>query len=123
MRHCLSFFCLVATSLLAGCGGEEDPNVAAIEEGYRNLAAQNLARAVADFGSEEYIPPVILGMLKMTTKVDSPKCEKNQNDLGFICLYNITMINQDGVPLDPIPDIKARVWQVDAGWMVQEIED
>lgn len=111
------------TLLFAACGPDKGPTVSAIEEGYRNLTAQNLTRAVADFGSEDEIPPVILSMLKMTTEVDSPKCEKNRNDLGYICLYNITLINQAGVSLDPVTDIKARVGQVDAGWMVEEIAE
>lgn len=62
-------------------------------------------------------------MIKTTARIDSERCEKNQNDLGYICSYNLTPINGSNVLLETIPDIKARVWQVDAGWMVHEIEE
>ncbi|MEP5758747.1 MAG: hypothetical protein ABJ327_05420, partial [Litoreibacter sp.] len=77
----------------------------------------------ADFGSEDQIPPILLGMIQTTARIDGERCEKNQNDLGFICSYNLTPINGSNVVLDTIPDIKARVWQVDAGWMVHEIPE
>ena len=117
-----SLILAVPALLLAACG-DDGPTAADIEEGYRNLSAKNLALAVTDFGSEDQVPPILLGMIKTTGRIDGERCEKNQNDLGYICNYNFTPINGDNVVLDMIPDIKARVWQVDEGWMVHEIEE
>ncbi|MEP3638955.1 MAG: hypothetical protein ABJN14_17015 [Paracoccaceae bacterium] len=108
--------------LLTACG-DDSPTAAHIEEGYRNLSTKNLTLAVADFGSEDQIPPILLGMIKTTGRIDGERCEKNQSDLGYICTCNFTPINGDNVVLDTISDIKARVWQVDPGWMVHEIEE
>lgn len=47
----------------------------------------------------------------MTTRVAPPRCEKNQSDLSYICLYTVTIVNRNGVALDAVPDIKSRVWQ------------
>jgi hypothetical protein len=115
-------FTILISLLLCACGNDK-PTVSNIEEGYRKLTAKNLALAVTNFGSEDQIPPILLGMIQMTARIDGARCEKNQNDLGFICSYNLTPINVANVALDTIPDIKARVWQVDAGWMVHEIEE
>ncbi len=114
---------LALPALLLSACGNDTPSAADIAEGYRNLAAKNLALAIADFGSEDQIPPILLGMIKTTGRIDGERCEKNQNDLGFICIYNFTPINGSNVVLDTIPDIKARVWQMDAGWMVHEIPE
>lgn len=112
---------LIISALFLSACGDDGPSAANIEEGYRNLSAKNLALAVTDFGSENQIPPILLGMIKTTARIDGARCEKNQHDLGYICSYNLTPINGGNVVLDTIPDIKARVWQVDAGWMVYEI--
>ena len=120
MKHFL--FPLLASLALLSCGSDDLPTAADIEEGYVNLAAKNTERAIAHFGSLEAIPPVTLGIIQMTAQITNPHCEKNQNDLGYICLYTVTMVNRLGVALDPMPDIKARVWQADAGWMVHENE-
>lgn len=117
-----SHFVILLTLFLSACG-DEGPSAADIEEGYRNLAAKNLALAVTDFGSEDQIPPILLGMIQTTARIDGERCEKNQNDLGYICNYNLTPINGANVVLETIPDIKARVFQGDAGWMVHEIEE
>ena len=58
-------------------------------------------------------------MPQMTTRVENPRCEKNQSDLGYICLYTVTMVNRNGVALDAVPDIKSRVWQ----WTQASISD
>lgn len=117
-------FSILTAALLTLSGCDDAlPSAADIEEGYRNLSARNLARANADFGSQDQIPPILLGMIKTTARIDSERCEKNQNDLGYICSYNLTPIKGSNVLLETIPDIKARVWQVDAGWMVHEIEE
>lgn len=118
---CLQLSAL-ALLVLSGCNSDDTPTAAHIEEGYVNLVASNTERAVAHYGSLEAIPPVTLGFIQMTARVENPRCEKNQNDLGYICLYNLTMVNRLGVALDPLPDIKARVWQADVGWMVHEDE-
>lgn len=102
---------------------DSSPTAANIEEGYRNLVEVNLAKAVADFGSEEAMPPILLGMIKTTARVDGKNCEKNPTDLGYICQYNLTPINGANVVLEMIPDIKARVYEVDAGWMIYEIAE
>jgi len=102
---------------------DDAPTAAHIEEGYRNLVEVNLAKAVKDFGSEDQMPPILLGMIKTTARVDGEHCEKNPNDLGYICIYNMTPINDGNVVLDMIPAIKARVYEVDAGWMVYEIAE
>lgn len=102
---------------------DSSPSAANIEEGYRNLVEVNLNKAVADFGSEDAMPPILLGMIKTTARIDGERCEKNPNDLGYICIYNMTPINGANVVLDTIPDIKARVYEVDAGWMVYEIAE
>lgn len=117
-----SHFVILATLFLSACG-DDSPSAADIEEGYRNLAAKNLALAVTDFGSEDQIPPILLGMIQTTARIDRERCEKNQNDLGYICNYNLTPINAANVVLETIPDIKARVFQSDAGWMIHEIEE
>ena len=114
------FVPLVAALALASCSSDDTPSAADIEEGYVNLAARNTARAIAHYGFLEAIPPVTLGFIQMTAQVANPQCEKNQNDLGYICRYTVTMVNRLGVALAPLPDIKARVWQVEAGWMVHE---
>ena len=114
---------LIAGTLALSACGDDGPSAANIEEGYRNLSAKNLALAVVDFGSEDQIPPILLGMIKTTGRIDNERCEKNQNDLGYICSYNFTPINGDNVVLDTIPDLKARVWQADPGWMVHEIPE
>jgi len=115
---CALFVVLLAFLWLRPDSG---PTAANIEEGYRNLRDKNLANAVAKFGSEESVPPLILGMINMTARIDNPHCEQNPNDLGYICLYNLTLINAGNVALDELPDIKARVFEVDAGWMVHEV--
>ena len=115
--------CIGLIALLAGHSAcdETAPTAANIEEGYRNLSDQNLSKSLADFSTEDQIPPILLGMIKTTGQISDERCEKNQNDIGYICLYNFTPINGSGVVPDTIPDIKARVWQADAGWMVHEI--
>ena len=120
MKRFLS--CALALLLTASCKSDGAPSAADIEQGYVNLAAENTERAITHFGSLEDIPPVTLGFIQMTAQVANPRCEKNQNDLGYICLYTLTMVNRLGVALDPLPDIKARVWQADVGWMVHEDE-
>ena len=117
------FLALAVPALLLTACGDDIPSAADIEEGYRNLTAKNLALAVADFGSEGQIPPILLGVIQTTARIDGERCEKNQTDLGYICSYNLTPINGSNVVLETIPNIKARVWQVDAGWMVHEIEE
>jgi len=112
---------LIALLLGLSACNNSAPTAADIEEAYRNLSDQNLSRALADFGSEDLIPPILLGMIKTTGQISNEQCEKNQADIGFICLYNFTPVNGSGIVLESIPDIKARVWQGDAGWMVHEI--
>jgi|GEM_PF-6670037 len=114
-------FGILAALFLTACG-EDTPSAADIEEGYRNLVDRNLARAITDYGSEDKIPPILLGMIKTTARIDSPQCEENTQDLGYICIYNMTPVNGANVVLDKIHDIKARVFKVDAGWMVHEIQ-
>ena len=114
-------FGILAVLCLAGCG-DDTPSATDIEEAYRNLVDKNLARALTDYGSEENIPPILLGMIKTTARIDSPRCEENTQDLGYICIYNMTPINGANVVLDKIHDIKARVFKVDAGWMLHEIQ-
>lgn len=116
-------FALTFILLIAGCRGKAEPSVAQIEEGYVNVSQQHLDEAIAHFGSEDAIPGIALGMIKMTTKVENPVCEKNPTDLGYLCVYNITLINTAGKALDPVNDIKARVWQGPNGWMVHELEE
>lgn len=117
------FLIVAVPALLLTACSDDAPSAADIEEGYRNLSTKNHALAVADFGSEDQIPPILLGMIKTAGRIDGERCEKNQSDLGYICTYNFTPINGDNVVLDTISDIKARVWQVDPGWMVHEIEE
>jgi len=114
---------LAAALLTFACDADRNPTIADIEEGYDNLTAKNLAQAVNDVGSEDNIPPVVLSILKMITRVDNPRCENDQNHPGYICVYNITLINSAGIRLDPVKNIKARVWQGDDGWMVHEFEE
>lgn len=113
---------ILATAFLAGCNDEE-PTAANIEEGYRNLVKVNMERALADYGTRENMPPILVGMIETTAKVDLTGCEKLENDIGFVCLYNMTPINSANEMLEEIPDIKARVYQGDLGWMVYEIAD
>jgi hypothetical protein len=114
---------LAAFLAISGCRSEAEPTVDQIEEGYQNVTEQNLKDAIAHFGSEENIPSIALGMIKMKTEVDSPVCEKNQNNLGYLCTFNITLINTGGKRLDPVNDIKARVWEGPNGWLIHEYEE
>lgn len=111
------FYLAILVPLLLSACGDDSPTAANIEEGYRNLAL-----AVKDFGSEDQMPPILLGMIKTTARIDGERCEKNQNDLGYICSYNLTPINGSNIVLETLLDTKARVFQSDAGWMIHEIE-
>ncbi|WP_139231531.1 hypothetical protein [Aliiroseovarius crassostreae] len=113
---------VMAAALLAGCNDEE-PTAADIEEGYRNLVKVNMERALADYGTRDNMPPILVGMIETTAKVELTGCEKEDDDTGFVCLYNMTPINGANVMLDEIPDVKARVYQGDLGWMVNEIKE
>lgn len=116
------FLLVLAAITLAGCN-EDDPTAENIEEGYRNLVKVNMERALTDYGTRENIPPILLGMIETTAQVELTSCEKEDNDTGFVCLYNMTPVNGANVVLDEIPDIKARVYQGDLGWMVDEISE
>ncbi len=107
---------------LTSCGSDDLSTGANIENGYDNLNAERLGEALKNFGSEADMPPIQLRVLRMTARVANTQCEKNQNDLGYICRYTVTMINRNGDVLEPVPDVKARIWPVEAGWMMHEDE-
>lgn len=49
-------------------------------------------------------------------------CEENPNDIGYICVYNVDLARDDGFVIQAnIANVKGHVYQVDAGWMVEEI--
>lgn len=69
-------FGIFAVLFLSACG-DDAPSAVDIEEGYRNLMDKNLARAITDYGLEDNVPPILLGMIKTTARIDSPRCEEN----------------------------------------------
>lgn len=120
MKYILMIFVAVT---FAACGDRGAPTAADIEEGYRNLADKNYALALKDYGSEDAIPPILVGMIRTTARIELTSCEKAEGDIGYICLYNLTPINAGNVVLDEIVDVKARVYKGDVGWLVDEIEE
>lgn len=120
----MKYICMILVAFtFAACDDRGAPTAGDIEEGYRNLADKGYALALKDYGSEDAIPPILVGMIRTTARIELTSCEKAEGDIGYICLYNLTLINAGNVVLDEIVDVKARVYKGDAGWLVDEIEE
>ncbi|RNF36065.1 hypothetical protein [Paracoccus methylarcula] len=119
----ISSIAVLALLSLSGCG-DDGPTAADIEEAYESRQEEWRANLIDEYGSEENVPGVEWGFASVSHEVDLTSCEKNSDDRGWLCVYDLRAfaINGNELPVSPIKDVEARVFEVSSGWAVEESE-
>lgn len=105
---------------LSSCGGSDEPSAGDIATAYSNIAKKEYELAVQNAGGEANVPPVLSGLLKFRYSVKKTDCEKAEGDIGFMCIYDLTVTAANGQHMPEIKDVKGRIYKGSSGWLVEE---
>ena len=113
----------LGASLLAfaACSGGGEPSESDMVDAYKNVAQRGYDEAVRQAGgSTDNLPPMVLGLLKFEYDVSKTECEASEGDLGFDCIYDLTVTAANGETLPTVKDVRGRFFKGSDGWMVEE---
>lgn len=105
---------------LSSCGGNDEPSAGDIATAYSNTAQRGYEEAAREAGGEANVPPAVAGMLKFRYAVEKTECEEVEGDLGFMCIYDLTVTAANGQNLPVIKDVRGRIYKGSDGWLVEE---
>lgn len=105
---------------LSSCGGSDEPSAGDIATAYSNIAKKEYDLAVRNAGGEANVSPVFSGLLKFRYAVEKTECEEVEGDLGFMCIYDLTVTAANGQNMPVIKDVRGRIYKGSDGWLVEE---